>query len=126
MAELLVRVVDKVSADPLIDAQCTKRGDVIVVMPDGHGWGRMELNNPDWRIVKIPGVKVSEALHFTEPEQPADPMNPEPGLRIRAARLNIDALPDPKGQMADHNRKNPLHKVNLTAAALNALKVAKK
>lgn len=125
MAELLVRVVDKTNADPYLDAKCLKRGDVVVVMPDGHGWGKQELINPDWRIVKLPGIPVSQATHFLGPELPEDPLNPSLMLQRRAFKLDVDALPDPKGQMADRKRRNPLHKVNLTVAELAALKVRK-
>lgn len=57
MAELLVRVVDKVHpTDPDKNLQCTKKGDVIWICPDGWNWGREELANPEWRIMKMPGV----------------------------------------------------------------------
>jgi hypothetical protein len=56
MAEVLIRVVDKVNpTDPAKDQLCFKAGDVIHVAPDGWGWGSEEVTNPDWRIVKLPG-----------------------------------------------------------------------
>ena len=55
MAEMLVRVVDKIGADVYKNAQCTKRGDVIVAQADGWGWGTQEQVNPHYRIVKLPG-----------------------------------------------------------------------
>ncbi len=125
MCEMLVRVVDKVNDDPYLDVQCTKRGDVIAIQPDGWVWGREELRNPDWRIVKVPGVSVTQAAAFLGPELNTDPANPSRMLRRRAFRLDVDALPDPKGQLGDHKRRNPLHRVNLDHVGLMAFKVAK-
>jgi recombinational DNA repair protein (RecF pathway) len=57
MAELLIRVVDKVHpTDPAKDQLCFKAGDVIHVAADGWPWGSEELTNPEWRILKLPGV----------------------------------------------------------------------
>lgn len=125
MCEMLVRVVDKVNDDPYLDAQCTKRGDVIAIQPDGWVWGTEELRNPEWRIIKIPGVPVVQAASFLGPEMDLDPANPSRVLQRRAFRLDVDALPDPRGQMGDSKRRNPLHRVNMGHDALMALKVAK-
>lgn len=35
-------------------------GDVIAVCPDGHGWGRKEVANEQWRIWQMPGVSPLE------------------------------------------------------------------
>ncbi len=42
MAELLVRTKDNAHRHPDKDRAAYKRGDVVVIMPDGHKWGRME------------------------------------------------------------------------------------
>ena len=55
MCELLFRVVDK--APGQIGASLA--GDVIVVCPDGHPWSAAEQANPDWRIVKLPGLDAA-------------------------------------------------------------------
>jgi hypothetical protein len=69
MCELLVRVVDKVNPNcPYADAQCTKRGDVIVVVEDGWQWGREEVNNPTYQIVRVPGVPAEQAASFLSQE----------------------------------------------------------
>ena len=68
MAELLVRVVDKTNDDKKLDAQCSKRGDVIVVQPDGWPWGREELKSEVWRIVKLPGVDPGTLVDLVMPE----------------------------------------------------------
>lgn len=91
MAELLVRVQDKVNADLDLDLQCTKRGDVIAACPDGWPWSEAERTAPYWRIFKIPALPLDEALTLTTPELPADPLNPG-RLRKRAQYLDVDAI----------------------------------
>lgn len=68
MAELLIRVVDKTDPDPVRDQQFSKAGDVIVVAPDGHGWSATERSNPDWIIVKLPGVDPSALSDLLDPD----------------------------------------------------------
>ena len=91
MAELLVRIIDKTSPDRDKDAQLTKRGDVIVVCPDGQPWGREERNNPHWRIVKVPGVDVEDLDYLTAEEIPPD-LTGQHRTQRRAVRLSLAAL----------------------------------
>ena len=56
MAELLIRVVDKVNDSPAKNQLCFKAGDVLHVAADGWQWGTEELANPAWRILKLPGM----------------------------------------------------------------------
>lgn len=42
------------------------RGTVVTVKPDGHRWGLKEIGNPLFRVVKMPGVEVSDMLHLTQ------------------------------------------------------------
>lgn len=93
MCELLVRVVDKVNDDPYLDAQCTKRGDVIVIVEDDHEWGRAEIANPDWVIVRVPGVAADLAAGFVAAEVNDDPANPSRMLQARAFRFDLQATP---------------------------------
>lgn len=112
MAELLVRVVDKRNLnDPYKDAQLTKRGDVIVVCPDGWAWSVKEQTNPEWRIVKLPQMTVSEASVYLAPEMNTDPHNPSRVLQARAFSLDVDRL-------------NPAPD-RMSAVAVQALKVTK-
>lgn len=62
MCELLFRVVDK--APGQIGAALA--GDVIAVCPDGHRWSTAEQTNPDWRIVKFPGVDAALMSDYVE------------------------------------------------------------
>lgn len=89
MAELLLRVVDKTSPDPYRDARLTKRGDVIVVCPDGWNWGLEELASPDWRILRLPALSVSEARALLAEEPETDPTQPSRVRQRRAFRLNL-------------------------------------
>lgn len=50
MAELLI-----LNRDATPDAHSYKRGDIVVVMPDGHEWGRAE-GLPDFIRASLPGV----------------------------------------------------------------------
>ena len=59
MAELLVRYNDKTNASSEeLDAMCSKKFDVVVIVPNGWVWSSEELSNPDWRILALP--KISE------------------------------------------------------------------
>ncbi len=126
MAELLVRVKDKINEDFYLNCQCTKAGDVICIQPDGWNWGREELKNPDWRIIKMPGVKESDLSAFLQPELPVDPMNPPKTLQRRAFRLHLDGMPaDVKACAADDTRQVAVIATKLQAAHALALKVAR-
>jgi len=89
MAEFLVRVADKVNPDsPYLDAKCLKRGDVVVVCPDGWPWSQLERTLPFWRIVRVPGMSLSEAEAFLAPE-PGDPLVNKM-LQRRQFKLDVD------------------------------------
>ena len=92
MAELLIRVVDKHNAeDPYLDAQCLKRGDVVVVCEDGHPWSETELTTPEWRVVRVPGVSVVQSEAFIGPEIEDNPAQPSRMLRRRAFKFDLDS-----------------------------------
>lgn len=96
--ELLVRVVDKRDfKDPVMDAKLTKAGDVIAVKEDGSDWGLEELKNPEWRIVRVPGMKESEAFSLMQPELPPTLDKEYPLLRKRALRLDLAKLDSLEG-----------------------------
>lgn len=99
MAELLVRVVDKGEPE---NVRCTKRGDVIVVMPDGWMWGNAELADPHYRILRVPDMSVSEASALLAEEPPSEQLHelllsPYASEKLRLHRrlfnIDIDALP---------------------------------
>lgn len=91
MAEILLRVVDKTNEDKALDAQCSKRGDVIVVKPDGWPWGTEELKSDFWRVVKLPGVDPDALTDLAMP-QFAQVGEERVIVRYRAKSLAIDKL----------------------------------
>ena len=66
MAELLVRTLDNIHPDPTIDRMgCFKKGDIVHVGEDGHGWGSKE-SLPDFVLVKVPGVSLAAAIAYRD------------------------------------------------------------
>ena len=111
--ELLIRVVDKVGTDIYKDVGCTKRGHVIVAMPDGHDWTPNELSYPGWRIVRVTGISDAEsgALLVTEPGLVTNRM-----LQRRAFKVNLDDTTLPAAVIsfiADNSRKTPIGTIAL-------------
>jgi hypothetical protein len=128
MCELLIRVRDKVNDDPYLDARCFKRGDVVVVVDDDWQWGREELRNPDWRIVRLPNVSTAQAAAFLGEEMDEDPQQPSRALRRRGWSFDLAAASLPaafRAWLADDSRASPARQINLTAQQLLALRRAK-
>jgi hypothetical protein len=91
MAELLIRLIDKRNySSPLLDPQLSRRGDVIFIGEDGHGWGRLELSLPEYIILSLPGVPVLDVLDYIGREPGNRYLNPT--LRYRAFFLDIDSV----------------------------------
>lgn len=98
MAELLVKAIDAKNSDPLLDAHCYKRGDIVDVRPDGWGWGLSE-GPPLFVVVKIPGVSAKAYQHLTDPHYSeilgadATPIM----LKRREWKVNLDSVPAKSG-----------------------------
>lgn len=90
MAELLVRLVDKVNADPALDAGCTKRGDVIVVKEDGWPWGDRENDGVTYKVYRLP-ISVAEAEQFLGSQRP-ETAEPTPFVHRRAFGIDLEKL----------------------------------
>lgn len=124
MAELLIRVVSKENLqDTYKDVQLSKRGGVIVAVPDGWGWSIAEKMSPDWRILKWPSVSVADCddLLMPEPDTRAVKLGVDPMLQRRAYLLDVDLATLPaalKTYLADASRASPWFNVpaNITIA----------
>jgi len=100
MAELLIKARDATHADAETDRRgCYKRGDVVVVMEDGHEWGAKE-GPPNFVRLRIPGAARALAARLTEEQDDDDDGKPlaeeqgERGIhRRRRWRVDLDALP---------------------------------
>lgn len=128
MAEFLIRVKNKKNLvvlpnAPVLDTKLLQRGDVVVVVRDGWAWSDIELSNPDWRIVKSPGMSLAEAQTYLVPEPglPASRM-----LQRRAFKFDINAVTMPASfsqWLADDSRLQPI--LTVSAAVLRALRAVK-
>lgn len=93
MAELLVLA----KTAEIKDAKWT-RGDVIVVKPDGHEWGREE-RPPKFYVVKIPRAPVDDFRQYTEPQMVDTGILDFDGTQItrmekpRKWQIELDRLP---------------------------------
>lgn len=116
--ELLVRVRDKVNPkDATLDLLCLKRGDVVHAAKDGHAWTQAEIENPDWRILKLPDMTADDARSYLAAEKPAG-LDKQYVLRTRAKGIDLDALGiavDPK-ELRDDSRLPVLTKAEVAIA----------
>lgn len=94
MAEFLIKAVSATHADAVKDARGSyKRGDVVVVMPDGHPWGSSE-RLPKCVVVKIPSLSVAQAQQFVESESVIDVFTAARVItRRRRWRVRVDDVP---------------------------------
>ena len=69
MAEILIKATDSTHPDNVKDQRwCYKRGYPVVVMPDGHLWGREE-RLPLFVVLKFPGVSIEKMKDYIQPEE---------------------------------------------------------
>lgn len=108
--EALFRVRDSVNAnDDDLNAQLFKRGDVICWKPSGHKWSQRELTNPNWRILRITGVSLSQARFLVSKDTPQ-----EVGQvikRRRSVKIDLDFASLPtvvKNWLRDDTRATPI------------------
>lgn len=112
MCEFLFRVRDH-SSDP---GTRLGRGDCVACVENGWVWSESELTHPDWRIVKVPDMSVSEAESYLVP----DMGNPEFGYLPQRRKFAIDQSrfvnPATAAFVADDTRAVPF--ITAPAAAL--------
>lgn len=65
MAEMVIRVAPaELSGNPDVDRKRQPQGAVLDILPDGHPFSDAERKNPNWAIIKFPGVKVSALMGY--------------------------------------------------------------
>lgn len=94
--EILIRIVDRICADAVENRKASKAGDIVHVAPDGWPWGSMELINPEWRIVKFPGVDHTLWADMVEPEYQVtiEPDGMPKWILLRKRKKALDFLSD--------------------------------
>lgn len=93
MAELLVKAVDSEgSSDPeKIQRGGYRRGMPVVVMDDGHKWGREE-GPPKFVVLKFPGIPKEKMAEYLTPNL-LDESDPTSQVGRRLWKFDLDALP---------------------------------
>jgi hypothetical protein len=67
MAELLVKAIDTVHADPIKNERgCYKRGDIVDIREDGFEWGKEEISSK-FVVVKCSNIKVDDVKQYMNP-----------------------------------------------------------
>lgn len=124
MAELLIFTKDIQGDDVYRTAKLPKRGYVVTVQEDGWSWGKEELANPIFRILKFPGQPIKNFTQFLSWEaakdQFTDPIQITNTLQMRQTKFNIDdpSLPsDVQTVIADDTRKQPTVTANVDPAS---------
>lgn len=108
MAELLIRVHDKINADFYLNCQCAKRGDVIVICEDDWGWSAIERTTAEWRILRAP-ESAADLSGLLAPEPATHPTRRSRTLQRRQFHLDLDRMTGPlKQYIDDDSRAAPL------------------
>jgi hypothetical protein len=88
MAELLIRVVDKVQPDPVKAERLLRAGDVVSVCPDGWPWTVIERTNSEWRIIRVNLLATTVEALIARSSNPLV-------RRRREWKLDFSLLPNP-------------------------------
>jgi hypothetical protein len=94
MVEILVRTKDEYNDLPDLTKYQKGRyfkGDVIVIMPDGHTWSDSERNANNTRIIIMKGVPFDDVKDLQEPLFDKDPELPDAKRKaIRRYKIDLD------------------------------------
>lgn len=94
MCEALIHFTDQLpSTDPNYALRYLAF-DIIVVCDDAWPWTEAELTNPNWRVLKVPGVAASFGAQFAAPRYDAA------GNLIRKRDYCIDSTQVPSTVLA--------------------------
>lgn len=104
--EVLIRVVDKGVAE-----DCSKAGDVISICPDGWAWSAAELENPDWRIVRVNILPVQAEAFLAKSQI-------QTVKRRREWKIDFSLLPNPALFSGQRGGMITLTRAQVAAAAV--------
>ena len=66
MAEIIVRVVEHDHSTPQTAYLHVGQYEVVTVQENGWAWSALELNNPDWRIIRISNVTAATLAYWAD------------------------------------------------------------
>ena len=106
MCEILVKAIDSIHSDPDMDLiESAKRGDPIIVKPDGWPWGIEEKKPPaqggKFVILKLSGVEPSLIEEYITHHQTMD--KKQEIIIFRKYKFHLDTLP--AGIISELNQK---------------------
>ena len=99
MATLLCKAIDATNPDPVKDARgCYKRGDVVLVRPDDHPWGRLEVLPPaqggKFARIVISDVTRAQVVNWVRNNWQCEIDGTDGEVRRRRVRIDIALLPN--------------------------------
>lgn len=122
--EIVLCVHDNVNSNDIsLDAQCYKRGDVIITKPSGFAWTEFELTYYKWRIIRVNNLTEEIANTFVARELPSITDNPL--LQRRAFMFDFDSpllTPSFIDFLNDDTRQIPIYETNLPLSNISNLK----
>ena len=91
--ELLIKAQDTTNLDShYLDARCWKTGEVIVMRPDGWQWGRKEVEDPQFTLVRVLNASEEDLSCFLFPEMETNPREPNNLKQRRMFRVDTTKL----------------------------------
>ena len=121
MVEILIKAVDATHKDPIKDKRgCYKRGDPVVVMPNGWSWGKEELNKDKFYILRVKDMTLKQGKELILPDVDTTDIENPIIVRKRKYSIKVDNLP---GEVKDKLSKQI---VDTTVNELNLVTVTKK
>ncbi len=93
MCEMAVCAISEKSDDIYTEVKSPKRGDVIIIVENGHNWSPSELADPRWVVLKFPDLTVKEMSYMLSPEPATSTeQNLKPNtLQFRAWYFDLNA-----------------------------------
>lgn len=94
MAEILIKAQNNSHPDAEKSRRgCWKRGYPVVVMPDGHPWGKEE-GLPKFYILKVPLISVDKIRKYITPQYVTDSSEEGKAIyRRRCWKFRLDDMP---------------------------------
>ena len=95
MAEILIRMVEHDHSDTPTAHLHVGQYEAVVVRENGWPWSALELNNPDWRIIRISNVTESALAYWADSfTNPDDSLQFKRGYQIDNTASQVQGIID--------------------------------